>query len=763
MTSLDTSTARAHDTDRAHPLGSARFLGTSTAGPFAARTTVTVPPDAGPVVRATLWSTSLGVHEVRVNGIPADDAVLEPGWTAYEWRLPYREVDVTTQARGGQGRIDLDVTVADGWYRGPLGWDGADARYGSVIACAVRLEVEHADGSVRVVQTDGTWEGYRPATTTATLYGGQTIDARRQDVLEPLPLEEIAVDHGTLVAATGPRVRRQQVLAPVAIRRTDHGTHLVDFGQNLVGWLRLSVTGPRGTTIVARHAEVLSGGEIATAPLRTAAATDTFVLSGEADVFEPTMTFHGFRYAELTGWPGDPTAQDVQAVVVHSDLRPTLSFSSSDPLLDRFVENVLWGQRGNFLSVPSDCPQRDERMGWTGDIAVFAPTAAYQFDVAEFLSSWLVDLDLEIRGTAERAMPFVVPNPFKYGRPGGPDWFFDPKPTAIWGDAAVWVPHALWRAYGDRAALAAQYPAAVLHLESVVARLSPDGLWDTGFQFGDWLDPDAPADNPAAAKASPAVVALACLHRSARFAAEMAAALDEPEDAARWTDLARRTRKAFARHYVRDERIESDCVTVYALAIHFGLLDPEQTRWAAARLAELVRASGHRIDSGFAGTPYLTWALSEHGYVDDAYALMLRTECPSWLYPVTMGATTVWERWDSMLPDGSLHPGDMTSFNHYALGSVADWLYLVVAGVRAGEPGFARVLVAPRPTRALGHVSLAFDSRAGRIAVHWQIDGDRFELTTTIPDGVPAEIRLPDGSSTQVTGGTHSLACTMPA
>jgi alpha-L-rhamnosidase len=355
-------------------------------------------------------------------------------------------------------------------------------------------------------------------------------------------------------------------------------------------------------------------------------------------------------------------------------------------------------------------------------------------------------------------VPFVVPDIMKPSLETGSDAPFRRVmgPTAIWGDAAVWVPQALWDAYGDRDRLAEHYPGMVMHLESVEARLSDTGLWDQGFQFADWLDPDAPPDRPAEAKADPGVVATACLYRSATIAADTARLLGKAGDAKRWDTLADRTRSAFVTNYVGDTgRIRSDCPTVYALAIHFGLLD-EPTREAAGdRLAALVAENGYRVSTGFAGTPFVTWALSETGHVDAAYRLLLEEECPSWLYPVTMGATTVWERWDSMLPDGTINPGQMTSFNHYALGAVADWLYKVVAGIRPASPGYARVRLQPTPGPGLDWARAALDTRHGRVACGWRRDGDTIEVEAAVPEGVEADVVLPDGSTTTVGAGSH--------
>jgi alpha-L-rhamnosidase len=429
--------------------------------------------------------------------------------------------------------------------------------------------------------------------------------------------------------------------------------------------------------------------------------------------------------------------------------------------VNRLAENAVWGQRGNFLAVPTDCPQRDERLGWTGDIAAFAPSACFQYDSGDFLHAWLLDLEAETRA-AGGVVPLTIPDVLKHGTlPEGLADMFS-GPFAIWGDAAVWVPQALWHAYGKRDRLAAEYPAMTMHLDGIVAKLSPTGLWDKGGQLGDWLDPDASPENPAGAKANPSVVATACLHRSAAFVVEAAAILGHDDDATRYAALAARVKEAFNCYYVDvDSRITSDCATVYALAICFGLLDGDVRRAAGHRLAEIVRERDHRISTGFAGTPYVAWALGDTGHLDDAYALLLQTECPSWLYSVTQGATTIWERWDSLLPDGTLNSGNMTSFNHYALGGVVDWLFQVVAGIQPASPGYASVRFAPRPGPGLTHASAALESPHGRIECGWRLEGDTTTVSVLVPDGVSATLVDPAGVSTPLGPGRH--ACTWSA
>jgi alpha-L-rhamnosidase len=726
------------------------------------RTEVALDGGHGAVTGALLHATARGVFTAYVGGAPVSDEVLSPGWSSYEWRLRYRTYDVVDAVREAGATVVLGIALGNGWHRGRLGWNGRRAIYGSELGALAQLEITFADGHRQVVSTDESWRAGPSAVLANDLYDGQTIDARLVDEawLRPgfagtgwVGVHAQEFDTAILAPYVGPVVRRQQQLRPTRIWTSPAGRTLVDFGQNLVGWVRVTVRGEPGATLAVRHAEVVEDGELGTRPLRSAQATDRYVLSGGNDTFEPTLTFHGFRYVELDGWPGVPDTDSLTAVVVHSDLPRIGRFVCSDELVNQLHRNVVWGARGNFLDVPTDCPQRDERMGWTGDIAAFAPSAAFLFDVAGFLGDWLVDLDVEQRAAGGR-VPFVVPDVLKYTPPQGVG---EPESTAVWGDAAVWVPWALWQAYGDRGALARAYGAMAAHVRRVETLLSDTGLWDTGMQFGDWLDPTAPPDEPFRAKADNGVVATACLYRTARTVSQAAAVLGHDDDAGDFADLADRTRTAFVKHYVGPEgRIHSDAVTCYALAIHFGLLDDGTRELAGDRLAALVTESGHRIATGFAGTPYVCDALVETGHLGDAYRLLLQRGCPSWLYPVTMGATTVWERWDSILPDGTINPGEMTSFNHYALGAVADWLHRTVGGIAPAEPGYRVVRVAPRPGGGLTWAECSLDTPRGRVAVTWRLGPTgALDVEVTVPDGVTAQIDVPGVEPQRVGGGRH--------
>lgn len=717
----------------------------------------------GAVARATLRATAFGVYEALINGVPVGEDVLSPGWSSYEWRLRYRSYDVT--ALVGPATV-IGVSLGNGWYRGRLAWHGMSNLYGDELGFFGQLDIEFEDGHVQTVASDSSWQSGPSATTFNDLYDGQTIDARRNqpgwaepgfDARTWAGVRTLEFDAGRLAEPVGPPVVRAAVVRPVEIFASPSGKTLVDFAQNLVGWLRFAVQGEAGQAITVRHAEVLEDGELGVRPLRSAKASDTFILSGGEDFFEPTKTFHGFRYAEISGWPGMLSEDSIEAVVVHSKLERTGTFECSNELVNQLHRNIVWGLRGNFLDLPTDCPQRDERLGWTGDIAVFAPTAAFLYDVKGFLQDWLLDLAAEQKA-ADGLVPITVPDALKYC-PQPPE-FPAPESSALWSEASVWVPWALWEAYGDLTVLQNQYESMTSHTRRVEGLLSPTGLWDQGFQFGDWLDPDADPDKPWDAKADTGVVATTCMFRTATITAHTARLLGHRDDAEYFENLASRVQASYLEHYVAaDGTIRSDCTTVYALAIAFGILpSAEHVDFAGERLAELVRKNNYRVSTGFAGTPFITGALTDTGHSEEAYRLLLEEGCPSWLYPVTMGATTVWERWDSMLPDGTINPGEMTSFNHYALGAVADWLHKTVGGISPLAPGYTKVRIAPVPGEGIHWAKTSLKTPHGTIGVEWKHDDGAFRLEATVPEGVEADVVLPGGGQRTVGAGTHSFS-----
>ncbi|MDO7882627.1 alpha-L-rhamnosidase [Antiquaquibacter soli] len=709
---------------------------------------------ADEIQSAVLRYSAKGVIEVTLNGRAVSDEVLAPGWTSYEWRLRYSEVDVTSLI--GEPEVEILATVADGWYRGRLAWRGGREVYGDRAEAIIQLTVLYRDGTEEVVGTDSTWSVAGSAITRADLYDGETIDARlRSAPAQWSAVTESAEGLDRLVPAQSPAVTRTGTLAPVRTWESS-GALMVDFGQNLVGWLKLVVQGPSGRVIRVRHAEVLEGEALAIRPLRSALATDEFILSGGLDEFEPTFTLHGFRYIAIEGCSPEVALSEITAVVVGSTLTRRGWFESSSAELNRLHENVVWSTRGNFVSIPTDCPQRDERLGWTGDIAVFASTAAFLVDSSAFLADWLGDVRTE-QAAQHGVVPWVVPDVLKYPAVRGDLELTGP--TAIWSDAIVWVPWALWMTHGDPRVIHDNLDAMVAHLRAVESQLSERGVWEGGFQFGDWLDPDAPDDKPGLAKADPDVVATAVLYRSSALVSRMAAAVEDAAATRYAADLADRTLAAFHDAYVtRDPfRILSDCATVYALAIAFDMLDGDAREAAGDRLAELVAEAGYRISTGFAGTPFILDALTSTGHGETATRLLFQRERPSWLYPVTMGATTVWERWDSLLPDGSVNPGQMTSFNHYALGAVAAWLHETLAGVSPAEPGYSRIRFAPLFAEQLDHAGARIVTARGEAGIRWERRDGSIVIDLEVPAGATGVLCVAGDDDRELTAGRHRV------
>jgi alpha-L-rhamnosidase len=706
------------------------------------------------VASATLRYSAKGVIDVQINGRPVSDEVLAPGWSSYEWRMRYSEVDVTSLIT--EHDVEVIARVADGWYHGRLAWAGGRAVYGDRREAIVQLTVDYRDGSQQVLGTDSSWRCSPTDVLQADLYDGETIDARlRTGDREWAEVSESSSGIELLERSRVPAVTRTEVRTPV--RTWQHeGSVLVDFGQNLVGWTKLTIEGPRGRRIRVRHAEVLEGSALATRPLRSALATDEFILSGAPDDFEPAFTLHGFRYIAINGCTADVTLSQIEAVVVGSNLTRTGWFESSSEELNRLHENVVWSTRGNFVSVPTDCPQRDERLGWTGDIAVFAPTAAYLFDTSAFLADWLRDVRIE-QAHQHGVVPWVVPDVLKYPKVRGKLQLTGP--TAIWSDAIIWVPWALWMTSGDPSVIDENLDAMVLHLRTVQNQLSDRGVWEGTVQFGDWLDPDAPDDQPGLAKADPDVVSTAVLYRSSMLASRMAEAVARHDVARELADLGRGVLAAFGEAYISRTpfRLQSDCATVYALAIAFDMLDRDDLAAAGARLDQLVVDNGYRISTGFAGTPFILDALTSTGHVETAARLLFERQRPSWLYPVSMGATTVWERWDSLLPDGSVNPGQMTSFNHYALGAVATWLHESLAGISAAEPGYGRIRFAPVFAEQVEWAAARVVTARGEAGIRWERVGASITLELDVPPGCSAVLCLRGHGDRELGPGHHRI------
>lgn len=716
------------------------------------------------IARARIYASAHGIYRLTLNGQRVGDDELAPGWTSYEHRLRHQIYDVTDAVRDGANAIGAELS--DGWYRGRIGFHGGVwDNYGHDVALLVQLELTYSSGQRVVVPLDDVWRSSPGPVTAASLYDGETYDARLEvdgwdapafddeHWSRPVILERDP--NVRLEAPIGPPVRVIESLAPVAVERLDSGRIRLDFGQNISGRLAIAVVGSRGDTVRLHHAEVLEDGALATRPLRSAPSIDAYTLRGGGlEHWEPRLTIHGFRYAELEGWPGDFDPAAVRAQVIHSDMERTGWFASSDPLIDRLHENTVWSMRDNFVDLPTDCPQRDERLGWTGDIQVFAPAATFLYASSGVLASWLRDL------SAEQGADGAVPNFVPWVVCGFPE-----ASSAAWGDAAVIVPWVMYERTGDRGVLAEQFGSMCAWVEHLAAMRDSTGAIREGMQLGDWLDPAAPPEDPGAARTDKYFVATAYLVHSSRLTARAAEVLGESELAARYSALAEATAAALRDVWIPDGIVQRESPTALALAIMFDLLEDEAAaRIAGERLAALVIDGSYRVQTGFVGTPIICDALSRTGHVHIAYRLLLEQECPSWLYPVTMGATTIWERWDSMLPDGSVNPGEMTSFNHYALGAVVDFLHRTVAGLAPAAPGYRTLSIEPRPGGGLTHASAVLRTPYGTASSAWRIADDELVVDVVVPVGATARVLLPGWeSATTVGSGRHRFSAAVAA
>ncbi|KAI0411228.1 extracellular glycosyl hydrolase family 78 protein [Xylaria grammica] len=711
------------------------------------------------IVSARLYITAYGIYEAVINGHRVGDAVLAPGWQSYNHRLVYDTYDVTSSLQTGSNAIGIQV--GEGWYAGRIGFDVNRNLWGDTLGAFALLVVTKADGSKETIPTDLTWSSSTGAIVTSEIYDGEHYDSAHDqpgwttaDFKPPKNAKWIGVKAlksplGQLAAPDGPPIRRVEEVELQDVITTPSGATVLDFGQNLVGWLRLKVAGPAGTTIKMVHVEVLENGEIATAPLRSAKQTDYLVLSGNrTQTWEPTFTYHGFRYVQVDNWPVEQTPLDkraVKAIVVHSDMQRTGEFTTSDSLLNKLVQNVLWSLKGNFMSVPTDCPQRDERLGWTGDAHAFAPTANFLYDTAGFWRGWLKDVASE-QLSNNNIVPVVVPHVPAVGAV---------YPTAVWGDVVVANAWSAYESFGDLEALRAQYVGAKAWVDSGIPR-GADGLWDHSyFQFGDWLDPKAPNDSPGDATTDSGLVADAYLVYVTDLVAQMAAALGLPAEAAHYVNATRTLKTAYQSAWIdASGHVANETQTGLALSLYFGLFAAGQDAAAAARLQTLIADNDYLVGTGFAGTHLLGPTLTKYNLTDEFYQMLQQTTVPSWLYQVVMGGTTTWERWDSLLPDGTVNPNMMTSFNHYAFGSVANWMFRTIGGLAPAAPGWKTIRVAPVPGGGLTSAKTTFLSPYGAVATDWHIDDAGFHLKVTVPPNARAEVTLPGGEGKVWTVGS---------
>jgi alpha-L-rhamnosidase len=709
-----------------------------------------------PVKSAVLHITALGLYECEINGRLVTENVFTPGWTDYRTRVPFQSYDVLPLLNAGENAIG--VILGDGWYAGHVA-EKDRGYYGERPQLLVQLEITVQDGSVRRVVSDTTWKTSVGPILESDIMAGETYDARRElgawskagydasswtsAVLAPDP--KIAIEH-----SPGPPVRRHEVLTGKA--RTGLGAHphmqMFDFEQNFTGRVRLTVRGKRGTRLVIHHGEMLqANGRLYTENLRGARATDSYTLKGEGtETWEPRFTFHGFRYAEVSGpKDGDVTLEKLEGIVLHSDTPPTGTFRCSHDLLNQLERNIIWGQKGNFLEVPTDCPQRDERLGWTGDAQVFVRTAAFHMDVRGFFRKWL--RDMRDAQHADGAIPCIAPNTFSFGvaSDGGP----------AWADAAFICPWTIYRCYDDVDILREHYDCMTRYMDFLAQnkvkdfiRAHPDK--DNWGGFGDWLALDGSGKLEGGTAKD--LIGTAHYANNADIMAKTAELLGKATDVKKYRTLHGNIVEAFRNRYITpDGLLAGGTQTAYVLALHFGLVPPASRANAARELVRSIEGNGLHLATGFVGTPYLLHVLEATGHLDVAYKLLEQETFPSWLFPVKNGATTIWERWDGWTPEKGFQDKGMNSFNHYAYGAVADWMVSTVAGLEIGAPGYKKIVFKPRPGGTITWAEAKLKTPGGDASIRWEKKGDVVDLQLTVPEDSEGALSLPDGWKTDVT------------
>ena len=739
---------------------------------------------------ARLYITALGVFECSINGKQVGEDVFAPGWTDYQKRVQYLTYDVTSQLQ--QGENTIGAILGDGWAAGYIGWLGRQ-NYVDRPRLLAQLEITLNDGKTLTVSSDDSWTYQFGPITHSDFIMGEAYDARKELLCWNdggdggwLPVETFDHPNIQIVALNGPTVKCIQELIPIEnpADRSSMGRrrHIFDLGQNMVGRVRFKGRAPAGTTIILRFAEVLNpDGSLYTTNLRAAHATDYYTFKGDGEeVWEPKFTFHGFRYVEIEGYPNEVSKDTITGIVLHSEMDVTGTFECSDPLLNQLQKNILWGQKGNFLDVPTDCPQRDERLGWTGDIQVFARTAAFNMDIAGFMTKWSQDV-IDAQGS-QGEIPSVVPYATDVPQDGGP----------AWADAVIICPWTIYLNYGDERILEHNYQAMTRFMDFLLdtspgyIRCAPDYEGWPG--FGDWLSINAntPRD----------LIGTAFLAHDAQLMAQIADVLSKPEDAKRYHQLFEDTKSAFANRFLAGSTTSNDSITPseirqqldradslsrgnlqevdygditskvfntnlftptqtsYVLALCFDLLPENLVSLAVDELIADIERRGLHLSTGFVGSPYLNHVLSQNGRLDVAYKLLNQKSWPSWLYAVTQGATTIWERWDGWTEENGFQTPDMNSFNHYAYGAIGAWMYNTVAGIDSAlsQPGYKHIILSPQPGGGLDYARATFETVYGKIVSDWKILQDSFTYTIVVPPNTTATVTLPVVGDVQLNG-----------
>lgn len=722
------------------------------------------------VESATAIITAHGLYEVYINGKKIGNAFFTPGWTSYHKRLQYQVYDVTDLLQKGQNAVG--AMLGSGWYSGPLAW--GDNKYGKDLALLLQVQIKYTDGTSEVVMTDESWKSSKSNVLRSQIYNGETFDATKEksgwknadyDAKDWSFAEVKDFDNSNLIATYNEPIRKHEVFKPKDIITTPEGDTVIDFGQNLVGFVMMKARGEKGDTIILEHAEVLDKkGNFYTENLRKAEQKNIYILNGLETEYEPHFTWQGFRYVRVKGIKGEVNPTNFKAVALYSDMPETGTFQSSSEKLNQLQHNIKWGQKGNFLDVPTDCPQRDERLGWTGDAQVFFSTAAYNMQVDNFFNKWLKDLSADQFNDGR--IPHVIPNVM--GNGGG---------SAGWSDAATIIPWNMYLNYGDKEILADQYES-MKKWVGYMEKESTNYLWNTGSHYGDWLFYRPDDDNDGRSAITDKQLIAQCFYaHSVQILINTAEILGKRQEVQRYSTLLQKIKEAFLNEYVTPNgRLVSSSQTAYVLALNFEMLPENLRKQAAQRLVDNIKNYNYHLTTGFLGTPYLCHVLTKFGHHDLAYTLLMQQTYPSWLYPVTMGATTIWERWDGRKPDGSFQVPTMNSFNHYAYGAIGDWMYKELGGIKTSSEedgvGYKRILIEPHfendyvseevsrmnGGEKLSEINSSHVTYYGTIRSHWKVENDKIIFKVSIPVNTTARIIISSNQDDKISEGGKPLS-----
>lgn len=715
---------------------------------------------------ARLYLCGLGLYEVYINGRKAGDEFLAPYCTDYRYWLQYQTYDVGELLKPGENRID--VYLGNGWYKGKFGYlNKGELKdyYGKEFKLLADLLVKGESGEVFWLGTDESWRVLKSPVIVSGIYDGEMYDSRMEkDVVNPparkcLPAKAAQAPEGRLLPMTGLGVKKQQVLKVKEIITTEIGETVLDFGQEITGWVAFTARGPAGRRVVLQYGEVLQNGRFYRDNLRTARAEYTFVCSGKPQFVRPHFTYYGFRYVKVTGMEVNASnAEEFQAWSLYSDLAETGWITTSNEKVNQLFSNTKWSQKDNFLDIPTDCPQRDERLGWTGDAQIFSAAACYHMETPEFFRKYLKDMAFEQKEKGG-AVPYVVPDVLTLARQmnGEPEFHLEEDlwgeaGASVWGDAATIIPWNLYEFYGNPALLKEQYQNMkqwtdfIIHMDETFCQ--GKRLWTCGFHFGDWLSLDAEGEDNREGGTDKHLVASVYYMNSARLTAKAAEILGKEEEWQYYQQIAGEVREAVRSQFMaEDGSLKVNTQTAYVLGIHFQVFNPDEMEQAARRLSELLEKNQDHLLTGFVGTGYLCQTLSQAGLTKKAYTLLLNEDYPGWLYEVNLGATTIWERWNSLLPDGTISSTGMNSLNHYAYGAVAEWMYQDMCGMKRQEegPGFKRMIFAPKSDERLAFAEGQYDSVSGLWKAGWKREEGKVIYTLEVPFDCSAGFE-PEGS-----------------